>query len=187
MDVGRVVVIVLVVGVLVAVVTVTECLAQPVGRGVRDQDRPVLAHDAQVRAVRRVEDRRREDRQSGSPSRHDAPVDAHDPRQVSRHGVELVGGHHDRHAGAVEVREQMQHLVAGLDVDAAGGLIEQQQHRVADHGPGQEHALLLTAGELPHLAVAQAADAQSIEHPVRRPRDPGASSTSATANGSSGP
>jgi hypothetical protein len=33
---------------------------------------------------------------------------------VGRHGVELVGGHDDGHARAVEVRQQVEHLVAGL-------------------------------------------------------------------------
>ena len=73
---------------------------------------------------------------------------------------------HHGDAVAVEVREQVEDVVARLDVDPAGGLIEQQQHRVADQRPGEEDALLLAARQLANMAFRKAADPQSLEKRV---------------------
>ena len=51
---------------------------------------------------------------------------------------------------------------------------------LADHRPGQEHPLLLAARQLPDLPVAQAADAQPLEHPVRLVAGPPRSSRGAS-------
>src|SRR5690606_21983196 len=50
-------------------------------------------------------------------------------------------------AVAVEAREQLEDLLAGLGVEVAGGLIGEQQGGFGDEGAGDGHALLLTAGE----------------------------------------
>ena len=41
-------------------------------------------------------------------------------------------------------------LVLGADVDAAGGFVQDQQVRVGEHPLGQDHLLLVAAGELGH-------------------------------------
>lgn len=68
----------------------------------------------------------------------DTSVDADDPRQVGGDGVQLVGRHQDRHAGLMKLDEQMKDLVAGLDVDAGGRLIQDQDARTADQRAGEE-------------------------------------------------
>ena len=146
---------------------VAQGVAQPVRRGVGDQDEAVLADDPQVGAVRPAEDRRREDVVRVALG-HDPPVDADDPRQVGGDRVELVGGEHDRDPVGVEVGEQVEDVVAGLEVDAARRLVEEQERRVGDQRAGQEDPLLLAAGQLADVAAGQAADAQPLEQADRR-------------------
>jgi hypothetical protein len=113
-------------------------------RGVRDENDSVLPDDSQVGAIRLPEYLRREDLVRIAFG-DDAPIDAHDPGQVGSHGVQLVGGEDDCHAGPAEIGEQVQDLVTGLEVYAGGGLVEEQDLGIADHRAGQEDALLLTA------------------------------------------
>ena len=60
---------------------------------------------------------------AGGPAAMTRAVQRDQVRQVGGHAVEVVGGQHDRQAVAVEVVEQVQHLVAGADVDAGGRLV----------------------------------------------------------------
>ena len=63
----------------------------------------------------------------------------------------------------MEVVEQMKDLVARLDVDARRRFVHQQQLGLAKQGAGDEHPLLLAAGELTDVTVGERADAQSLE------------------------
>ncbi len=65
---------------------------------------------------------------------------------------------------SVQVGEQVQHVVAGVDVDAGRRLVEQQAARAAEQGAGQEHPLLLAAGELADVPLGQLGDAEALEH-----------------------
>ena len=104
---------------------------------------------------------------STSPRRalgDDLAVEAHEARQVRRDAVQVVGREHDRQAVGVEVAEQVQDLVAGPHVDARRGLVEEQEVGPAEQRPGEEHALLLAAGELADVPVPEPADPQPLEH-----------------------
>src|SRR5262249_52444766 len=94
----------------------------------------------------------------------DAGVDADDPGEVGGDGVELVGGHDDGDAVVlVEMGEEVEDVVAGFDVDAGGRFVEEEELGTTDQGAGQEGALLLTAGEVADVAVAELADAEALE------------------------
>ena len=69
-------------------------------------------------------------------------------RQVAGDAVQVVRREDDREAEVVQVVEQVEDVVAGADVDARRRLVHQQQVRIAEQCPGDEHALLLAAGEL---------------------------------------
>ncbi len=71
--------------------------------------------------------------------------------------VQFVGGEEDRDAVTVEVHEEMEDIVARLDVHTAGWFVEEQEARVADERAGEEDALLLTAGEVPDMLLAEGA------------------------------
>jgi hypothetical protein len=58
----------------------------------------------------------------------------------------VVRHQHQRGAGfAVQLEHQLHHLLAGGEVQAAGGLVGQQHRRLDDEGARQRHALLLAA------------------------------------------
>ncbi|MDF3042397.1 MAG: hypothetical protein K0Q71_5103 [Thermomicrobiales bacterium] len=95
--------------------------------------------------------------------RDHAAVDADDPRQVRRDGIQLVGGEHHGHSLAVQLGEQVQDVVAGLDVDTGGGLVENEEVRLANQRARQEHPLLLSAGEVTNLPPAQAGQSQPLQ------------------------
>ena len=103
----------------------------------------------------------------GAPVADDLAVEADEVRQVGGDAVEVVGGEHDRQPVGVQVVEQVQDLVAGAHVDAGRRLVQQQQVGLAEQRAGDEHALLLAAGQLADVAVGQVADAEPVEHLVR--------------------
>ena len=77
----------------------------------------------------------------------------------------------------MQLAEQVHDLVPGPHVDARRGLVQQQEVGLGQQGPGEEHALLLTAGQRPDVPAGEVADAEAVEHPgdvallvPRRPR-----------------
>ena len=72
----------------------------------------------------------------------------HQPSVGMGGDVLFVGDHDDGAALAVQPVEQLQDLVCGLQVQAAGGFVDQQKLGVADQRPSDGHALHLAAGEL---------------------------------------
>src|SRR5688572_26615419 len=70
---------------------------------------------------------------------------AHDDHAVTEPEdlLQLGGDEHDRHALAGELGDQLLDLGLGADVDAAGGLVEDQHLRLRDQPPGEQHLLLV--------------------------------------------
>ena len=66
----------------------------------------------------------------------------------SRREPGVVRDHDDGGAGLVEFVQQSHDARAGHGVQVAGGLVGEEQRRVADHGAGDRDPLALTAGEL---------------------------------------
>ena len=60
------------------------------------------------------------------------------------------------------------HLAAGVGVQSAGGLVGQDDRRVAHQSPGDGHALLLAAGEL----VGQVLELVAQAHLLQRRHGP---------------
>lgn len=71
--------------------------------------------------------------------------------------------HHRRAPLGGEGGEQLDDGVAGAGVEAAGGLVGQQQAAGPDGGPGDGDALLLTAGEVVGVAVELLVQAHRAE------------------------
>ena len=130
---------------------------------VDDQRHAGVLEHVHRRAVGAFEDVGRE-HVVGRARAHHARVEADEVGQVGGDAVEVVGGQHDGEAVVVELAEQVQDLVAGAHVDARGGLVDEQQVGRAEQGAGDEHPLLLAAGELADVAVAEVADAEPVEH-----------------------
>ena len=61
---------------------------------------------------------------------------------------EVVGGEEDGFAAGGEGADLGPHAAAGFDVEADGGLVQEEEVGVAGEGKGEEDSLLLAAGEL---------------------------------------
>mmetsp|Transcript_44842 Transcript_44842/g.105637 ORF Transcript_44842/g.105637 Transcript_44842/m.105637 type:complete len:227 (+) Transcript_44842:1747-2427(+) len=68
---------------------------------------------------------------------------------------------------AVEGLQQGQHVLGGLAVQVTGGLVADQQHRVADDGPRDGHPLLLAAGQLGRLVRRTVGQAHQLQRDGR--------------------
>ena len=64
----------------------------------------------------------------------------------------------------LNVLELLLHLLAQLQVERAERLVEQQHARLVDECAGDGDALLLTAGELGHVAVGVVLKAHQTQH-----------------------
>ena len=60
-------------------------------------------------------------------------------------------------------RRTREHLLAGVRVERAGGLVGEDELAVADQCPGDGHPLLLAAGHLVGVAVGQLAHPHEVE------------------------
>ena len=81
-----------------------------------------------------------------------ALADDEDPVGETEHLLDLAGDDHDGDAAVGQRTDQLVDLGAGADVDAAGGLVEQQHPAVAQQPPGQHDLLLVAAGQGAHRA-----------------------------------
>lgn len=124
------------------------------GGGVRD--------DAHLGVERPAQDGVGED-DVGRAGGDDGAVDADDLGEVGGEGVELVGGDDDGGAALIKVGEVVEDVVAGLDVHAGGGLVEDEQGGGADQGAGEDDAVLLAAGEVADAALGEAGHAELVE------------------------
>ena len=68
--------------------------------------------------------------------------------------LRIVRHHDDRLADfAVETLEQLQDLLGRRAIEVAGGLVGDDQRRIADQRAGDRDALLLAAGELVRVVL----------------------------------
>ena len=79
-------------------------------------------------------------------------------------GVGVVGDHDDGFAEfAIEAPEEAQNLRGAGCVEIAGGFIGEDHLRLGDDGPGDGHALLLTAGKLAGKMVEAIIEADELQ------------------------
>jgi len=98
----------------------------------------------------------------------DAPVEHDDDAVRHDHGLGLVVRDVERGDAdpLLQRADEESHLVAQLGVEVGERLVEQQQPRL-DHQRAREgHALLLAAGELARVALAQARELHHREHGI---------------------
>ncbi len=136
------------------------------GRSLVDDDTHAeVLEDLHAGAERLLEHRRRDDVARGAIG-DDRVVHAHQVREVSGHAVEIVSREDDRDSVLVQVSKQVQHVMAGGHVDPTRGLVHQQELRLTQQGPSEEHPLLLPTGQLTNVPLRQPSDAQALEHSV---------------------
>ena len=81
-----------------------------------------------------------------------ALADDEDPVGETEHLLDLAGDDDDGDAAVGQRPDELVDLGAGADVDAAGGLVEQQHPAVAQQPAGEHDLLLVAAGEGAHGA-----------------------------------
>src|SRR5271170_4355392 len=80
----------------------------------------------------------------------------------------VVGDHHDRlPLLAVQAREDVENLAAGLLVQIPCRLIGQNNPRAVHQGPRDGHALALAAAELSRAMAKAMSEAETIEQLLR--------------------
>ena len=79
---------------------------------------------------------------------------------------QIVGGQDDRYTQLVQTGDVLPELAAQLDVDAGGGLIQDQNRRLMDHGLGHHQTPLHAAGQLADIGVGLIAQAERVEQLV---------------------
>ena len=84
-----------------------------------------------------------------------------DGGSVPQGAADVVGHHHHGHAlGAVEIPQGAVQVVGGGGVQARHRFVQHQQVPCRAQGPGQQHPLLLAAGQFPIALVLQLQNAQ---------------------------
>ena len=78
--------------------------------------------------------------------------------------VGVMGYHDDGGTVLIELCEQAHHLGTILRVEVAGRLVGEDELGTEDHGAGDGHALLLTAGELVREVLGTVADVHALHH-----------------------
>ena len=107
----------------------------------------------------------------GRPFRDDPAVADHRDLvgQVLRL-VHVVRSQQHRLAERHQALDDLPRLVPGRGIEPGGGLVQEQQVRVADQGDGDVQPPLLSAGQLQHPGVPLALQAHEIDHVAHRPR-----------------
>ena len=78
--------------------------------------------------------------------------------------AEQVAGHHHRHAEpAGQGADELPHLLDARRIQAVGGLVQDQQLRPAQQGPGDPQPLLHTQGVAPHRPVGSVVQLQLLQ------------------------
>jgi hypothetical protein len=81
-----------------------------------------------------------------------------------------VGHQHEGGPGlAIQRDQEIDHAAAGLGVEAAGGLVGEEDGRMVGKGAGHPHPLLLPTGELGRIVVQAVAQ----PHPRQQLAGPG--------------
>ena len=87
-----------------------------------------------------------------------------DTMAVANHFFEVGGDEEDGHALGGQFRHQLFDLKFGADIDAAGGLVEQQQARMRSEPASEDDFLLIAAAEEAHgLLGAWRDDVQRLD------------------------
>ena len=84
----------------------------------------------------------------------------------------VVRGQQDGAALAFEVLDVLENVVAGLRVDADGGLVEQQHLRLVQQGAGKLEPVLHAAGERFHQRAGPLDECRPLEKGCNPPAQP---------------
>ena len=99
----------------------------------------------------------------GAASAGDAHVETEQLWEMSGCAIQVVGAEHDGEPVVVELAQEVKDFVACSYVDTGRGFVEEQDLRFAEKGAGDEHALLLSSGQLADVAMTKLTDAEAIK------------------------
>ena len=80
--------------------------------------------------------------------------------------LEVMGGQQDRRTLLVQQPDVVPEIVAELDVDAGGRLVEDHQQRFVQEGPGEQQPALHAPGELRRPGVRLRSQVEDVDHLV---------------------
>ena len=60
-----------------------------------------------------------------------APVQTNGPGKVGGHPIQIVGGNDDGNPAVIDLVQEVNHIVARANIESGGGLVEQDQLRIA--------------------------------------------------------
>ncbi len=93
----------------------------------------------------------------GGPGREQFGLEQHQPIDAGADLVKVMGEQqHGQSEFLMELFDQLDYVVLCRDIEAGGGLVQQQDLRLLRQGPGDKYPLLLTSRELPQSGVAMA-------------------------------
>src|SRR5438270_9339970 len=111
------------------------------GQGaISDKRQVALMQHHHVGVIRLTQDGGRQDRVRWSLS-DDAMLKAHHPWHMAGNGIEVMRGQEDGHALAIQLMQEVQNIVLGLQVHTGSRLIEQQEVGPGNQGAGEKDPL----------------------------------------------
>ena len=90
-------------------------------------------------------------------------VHASDDRQMSGKAVDVMSREHDGCAVAMQIRKEVDDLMAGAHIDTGGRLVKNEQFWLAMEGAGEEHPLLLAARKFADVSVFETAESELVK------------------------
>ena len=119
-----------------------------------NHDHPVVVKDDHFTAIGVFENRGVENLLRPSLS-YESPIETDGPGKMSRDPVKIMSGDHDRHSVVIDLVEEMNHIIAGTNIQSGSGLVQQDKLRIAQKCAPEKYGLLLAAGKFSDMPTAK--------------------------------
>jgi len=119
-----------------------------------NHNHPVVVKDDHFTAIGVFENRGVENLLRPSLS-YESPIEADGPGKMSRDPVKIMSGDHDGHSVVIDLVEEMNHIIAGTNIQSGSGLVQQDKLRIAQKCAPEKYGLLLAAGKFSDMPTAK--------------------------------